>query len=108
MAKLYLIKKVNEIKLIKYFYSKDNRGDFSKIFSKDLFYKLGFKNKVAQINISTNLKKGTIRGFHYQKEPKAQNKIIAIHSGQIIDFAVDINFPSSLNIKNFQSMIYMI
>jgi len=52
--------------------------------------------------VSLSKKKFTFRGFHYQKEPKAQNKIIAIHSGQIIDFAVDINFPSSLNIKNFQ------
>jgi dTDP-4-dehydrorhamnose 3,5-epimerase-like enzyme len=52
--------------------------------------------------VSLSKKKFTFRGFHYQKEPKAQNKIIAIHSGQIIDFAVDINFPSSLNIKNFR------
>ncbi len=52
--------------------------------------------------VSLSKKKFTFRGFHYQKDPKAQNKIIAIHSGQIIDFAVDINFPSSLNIKNFE------
>ena len=52
MAKLYLIKNVNGVKLIKYFYSKDTRGDFSKIFSKDIFYKLGFKNIV--VNVKNN------------------------------------------------------
>ena len=70
MNKFNLIKENNQIKLIKYFYSKDTRGNFSKIFSEDFFYKIGFKKKIAQINISTNLKKGTIRGFHYQKKPK--------------------------------------
>ena len=97
MAKLYLIKKVNQVKLIKYFYSKDTRGDFSKIFSKDIFYKLGFKNKVAQINISTNLKKGTIRGFHYQKKPRNDQKLIICNKGKIFDVAIDLRKKS----KNF-------
>ena len=55
MNKFNLIKENNQIKLIKYFYSKDTRGNFSKIFSEDFFYKIGFKKKIAQINISTNL-----------------------------------------------------
>ena len=75
MSKIRLIKNINGIKLLKYFYSRDNRGNFSKIFSSELFYKLGFKNKVAQINLSSNIKKGTIRGFHYQKNPKNEQKI---------------------------------
>ena len=74
MSKICLIKKINGIKLIKYFCTNDNRGNFSKIFSYDFFYKIGFKKKVAQINLSSNIKKGTIRGFHYQKNPKNEQK----------------------------------
>lgn len=97
MSKICLIKKINGIKLIKYFYSNDNRGDFSKIFSNDFFYKIGFKKKVAQINLSSNIKKGTIRGFHYQKNPKNEEKIIICIRGQILDVLIDIRKQS----KNF-------
>ena len=90
MNKFNLIKENNQIKLIKYFYSKDTRGNFSKIFSEDFFYKIGFKKKIAQINISTNLKKGTIRGFHYQKKPKNEQKLIICNKGKIIDVIIDL------------------
>ena len=97
MNKFNLIKENNQIKLIKYFYSKDTRGNFSTIFSEDFFYKIGFKKKIAQINISTNLKKGTIRGFHYQKKPKNEQKLIICNKGKIIDVIIDLRKKS----KNF-------
>ena len=49
MNKFNLIKENNQIKLIKYFYSKDTRGNFSKIFSEDFFYKIGFKKKLLKL-----------------------------------------------------------
>ena len=94
MSKIRLIKNINGIKLLKYFYSRDNRGNFSKIFSSELFYKLDFKNKVAQINLSSNIKKGTIRGFHYQKNPKNEQKIIICIRGRILDVLIDIRKKS--------------
>lgn len=97
MKKIKLIKSINEIKIIKFFHSKDNRGSFKKIFSSDLFKKLGFEEKACQINISTNQKKGTVRGFHYQNHPKNDKKIIYCTKGKILDVAIDIRAKS----KNF-------
>jgi len=102
MSKIRLIKNINGIKLLKYFYSRDNRGNFSKIFSSELFYKLGFKNKVAQINLSSNIKKGTIRGFHYQKNPKNEQKIIICIRGRILDVLIDIRKKSKNFLKTYK------
>tara|TARA_X000000950_G_C13884802_1_gene648416 strand:- start:327 stop:878 length:552 start_codon:yes stop_codon:yes gene_type:complete len=97
MKKFKIVKNINGIKLIKYFNSNDSRGNFSKIFSSDFFTKLGFKNKVAQINISSNTMRGTVRGFHYQKIPKNDQKILLCNKGSIIDVLIDIRKKS----KNF-------
>jgi dTDP-4-dehydrorhamnose 3,5-epimerase len=102
MEKIRLVKNINGIKLIKYFFSKDSRGSFSKIFSSDSFKKLGFIKKVSQINISSNLKKGTIRGFHYQKKPKNEQKIIICIKGEISDIAIDIRTKSKNFLKTYK------
>ncbi len=97
MKKFTIAKNINGIKLINYFSHNDSRGNFSKIFSSEFFYKLGFKSKVAQINISTNIKKGTVRGFHYQNNPKNEQKILVCNKGSILDVLIDIRKKS----KNF-------
>ena len=102
MKKINLVKNINGIKLIKYFSSKDSRGYFSKIFSSDSFRKLGFANKVCQINISSNLKKGTVRGFHYQKQPKNEQKIIICIKGEILDIAIDLRNKSKNFLKKYK------
>ncbi|MCW6157979.1 MAG: dTDP-4-dehydrorhamnose 3,5-epimerase [Thermoplasmatales archaeon] len=38
----------------------------------------------------SNSKKNVLRGLHFQREPKAQGKLISIIKGQIFDVAVDI------------------
>ena len=102
MQKISLVKNINGIKLIKYFFSKDSRGSFSKIFSSDSFKKLGFIKKISQINVSSNLKKGTIRGFHYQKKPKNEQKIIICIKGEILDIAIDIKTKSKNFLKTYK------
>ena len=42
----------------------DNRGFFQRIYCKQ---HINFT--IKQTNISSNLKKGTLRGLHYQKNP---------------------------------------
>ena len=51
----------------------DKRGGFLKVLSYQQ-KKILFNNKVAEINLSTNKKKGTVRGLHYQS--KFKEKII--------------------------------
>ncbi len=105
MKKLTVIKNMNGIKLVKYFYARDSRGNFSKIFSSDFFNKIGFKKSVSQINISTNLKKGTIRGFHYQKKPKNEQKVIICNKGSILDVLVDVRKNSKTFLKVYKFLL---
>ena len=54
--------------------SYDKRGFFSRTYCKK---EIKLKFDIKQINISQNKKKGTLRGFHYQKIPSAESKIIS-------------------------------
>ena len=82
---------------------KDFRGEFYKLFSDKLYYKLKKKSFIEEISISNSKKKGTIRGLHYQKPPFAEDKIITCIRGSIFDVVVDIrkNSPNFLKIETF-------
>ena len=105
MKKLRIIKSINGIKLVKCFNSKDQRGNFSKIFTSDFFYKQGFKKNISQMNISTNIKKGTVRGFHYQKKPKNEQKIVYCNKGSIIDVLIDLRKKSKYFLKIYKFLL---
>ncbi len=51
----------------------DERGYFVRTFCKDEFLKNGIHFDIVQANISFSSKKGTLRGMHFQTEPKAEN-----------------------------------
>ena len=55
------------------------------------------------MNISTNIKKGTVRGFHYQKKPRNEQKIVICNKGTILDVLIDLRKKSKnfLKIYNF-------
>lgn len=78
----------------------DNRGKFGRIFSADIFEKTtGLKNNIVQINHSFTTEKGTFRGFHYQKPPFTENKIIKCIKGAIFDIFIDVRKNSSTFLK---------
>ena len=68
---------------------KDNRGYFAKIFDIKEFKKNGIDFKLVGANKSFNAKKGTLRGMHFQKAPKSEDKIVQCIKGAIFDVAVD-------------------
>ncbi len=68
----------------------DNRGWFMESYSKLKFDDLGIDVEFIQDNHSYSKAKGTIRGLHFQKNPKAQAKLIRCTRGKILDVAVDI------------------
>ena len=81
---------------------KDNRGSFIKIYSLANFLKKNIDLKVNQINYSTNLKKGTIRGLHYQAQPQNDEKIIICLEGEIFDVIVNIKKNSKNFLKSYK------
>lgn len=68
----------------------DHRGWFTETYSKKKFQNLGIDIDFVQDNHSFSAQKGTLRGLHFQLEPKAQTKLIRCTKGKIIDIAVDI------------------
>lgn len=67
----------------------DDRGFFMESFKESEFAKNGITTKFIQDNYSHS-SKGALRGLHYQKDPKAQAKLVMAIKGEIFDVAVDI------------------
>ena len=68
----------------------DNRGWFMESYSKIKCEKLNIKYDFIQDNHSFSAQKGTLRGLHFQLNPKAQTKLIRCTKGAIMDVAVDL------------------
>ena len=68
----------------------DDRGSLSRLYCKKILDKEGIQFNVKQISSVLNPKKFTLRGLHFQKEPKKENKIIFCLQGKIWDVVVDL------------------
>jgi len=68
---------------------RDNRGIFMEFYRRSEFLASGIHDTFVQDNHSHSLR-GVIRGLHYQKNPKAQAKLIMALRGEVFDVAVDI------------------
>ncbi len=66
----------------------DERGFFLESFKESSFIENGINIKFVQDNYSRSIK-GVLRGPHYQKNPKAQAKLVTVLRGEIFDVAVD-------------------
>jgi len=71
----------------------DERGFFFENFKESDFDASGIHAKFVQDNYSHSLK-SVLRGLHYQKNPKAQAKLVTALKGEIFDVAVDIRKDS--------------
>jgi len=85
---------INEVILVEAKTFPDDRGFFMESFKESEFVKNGIITKFVQDNFSHSVK-GVLRGLHYQKEPKAQAKLVSALRGKIFDVAVDIRKNSS-------------
>lgn len=71
----------------------DNRGLFFESFKESEFTSNGINKKFVQDNFSHSTYR-VLRGLHYQKNPKAQAKLVTVLKGKIFDVAVDIRKKS--------------
>ncbi|MGZ6212225.1 MAG: dTDP-4-dehydrorhamnose 3,5-epimerase [Candidatus Binataceae bacterium] len=68
----------------------DNRGFFAHMFCQKEFTAHGLKPVIAQANVGSNLKRGTLRGMHFQYPPAAETKYVRCTRGAILDIVVDL------------------
>jgi len=68
----------------------DERGFFARTFCRKEFTSHGLCPDIAQCNLSTNRRRGTLRGLHYQSEPHAEVKLVQCVRGAIWDVIVDL------------------
>jgi len=68
----------------------DARGFFSETYNVRAFTEAGIKSVFVQDNQSLSREKGTVRGLHFQRSPHAQEKLVRVLRGRILDVIVDI------------------
>jgi dTDP-4-dehydrorhamnose 3,5-epimerase len=72
----------------------DHRGFFSETWSRNAFAEAGLDLDFVQDNQSLSAPVGTLRGLHFQSPPCAQDKLVRVTRGRILDVAVDIRASS--------------
>lgn len=72
----------------------DHRGFFSEVYNRKAFAEAGIALDFVQDNQSLSAQVGTLRGLHFQSPPFAQDKLVRVTHGKILDVAVDIRKSS--------------
>jgi dTDP-4-dehydrorhamnose 3,5-epimerase len=68
----------------------DSRGLFARTWCADEFESAGLPAEILQTNLSQTLRRGAIRGLHYQRPPSREGKVVRCLKGGIFDVIVDI------------------
>jgi dTDP-4-dehydrorhamnose 3,5-epimerase len=73
----------------------DERGLFARLFDADVFRARGLPVEFVQASTSFNVRRGTLRGLHYQAKPHAEAKLLRCTAGAMFDVIVDIRHGSA-------------
>jgi len=93
----------------------DDRGFFARLWCQDEFAAHGLTAEFVQCNDSFSVRRGTLRGLHYQIAPYAEVKLVRCVRGSVFDVLVDLRpdsptfkrwFGAELTSKNRQ-MLYV-
>lgn len=83
----------------------DHRGFFSEAYSQKTLQSVGIDAVFVQDNHSLSAERGVVRGLHYQVAPMAQDKLVRVIRGAILDIAVDIRKSSPTFGKHVSAII---
>ena len=92
----FISQSIPDIFLIEPVIHSDERGYFVETFKQKLLDEaLGYRVKFIQDNESESVSQGVLRGLHFQSPPFAQNKLVRVIKGEVLDVAVDIRKDSA-------------
>lgn len=72
----------------------DSRGFFSQTYTRNQFADVGVPMEFVQDNQSLSASPNVVRGLHWQTAPFAQDKLVRVLRGAILDVALDIRRDS--------------
>ncbi len=79
----------------------DERGFFARTFCQKELEAHGLNPQLVQCNISSNNKRGTLRGMHYQVAPYEEAKLVSCIRGAIYDVIIDLRSNSPTHCQWF-------
>jgi dTDP-4-dehydrorhamnose 3,5-epimerase len=100
-----IVTEIRDVKVLSQKKFGDHRGFFSEVYSRRAMREVGIDVEFVQDNHSMSAEQGTVRGLHYQLPPMAQDKLIRVTRGAILDIAVDIRRGSSTFGKHVAAVI---
>jgi len=78
----------------------DVRGFFTRVFCRKEFAELGLDADMAQVNTAMNVKRGTVRGMHFQAASAPEAKLVRCTQGAILDVIVDLRPESATYLEH--------
>lgn len=78
------------VKILEPDYFEDFRGYYCETYSSRTLAGHGIDTVFIQDNHSYSIKKGIVRGIHYQNAPKPQLKLVRCTRGRVMDYVVDL------------------
>jgi dTDP-4-dehydrorhamnose 3,5-epimerase len=85
---------ISEVKLVEPRVFGDSRGFFSEVYNARALAEVGIDVTFCQDNHSLSRPAGTVRGLHFQAPPYAQDKLVRVPRGRVLDVAVDLRVGS--------------
>jgi dTDP-4-dehydrorhamnose 3,5-epimerase len=85
---------IPDVKIISVKKFGDQRGFFSEVYTRRTFVDAGIALDFVQDNHAFSADRGTLRGLHFQSAPFAQDKLVRVTRGRILDVAVDLRHAS--------------
>jgi dTDP-4-dehydrorhamnose 3,5-epimerase len=82
----------------------EERGFFARSWCQKEFESHGLNPRLVQCNVSVTLRKGTLRGMHFQAAPSAEAKLVRCTRGAIYDVVLDLR-PQSPAFKNWITVV---
>jgi dTDP-4-dehydrorhamnose 3,5-epimerase len=81
---------ISDVQIIEPVRHGDRRGYFAEMYNQKLLVDAGIDVAFVQDNQSLSAQRGVVRGLHYQLPPFAQDKLVRVLRGSVLDVAVDI------------------